>query len=91
MRHPFYKIGNDGTHWQWLTPSWTRIGIEHEVWLDADGKITCSCESASYRHEKRYAYLQDSDATNGCKHIRELHAMLREFLARRAVESLLAT
>lgn len=83
MTHAWYVVGDDGEHWAWITPSWTRLGVQHEVWLDRDGKLTCSCENASYRSDPRYAYITEWDASNACKHIRELHGILRDYLARK--------
>lgn len=89
MNHNWYIVGDDGDHFVWITPSWTRNGIEHEVWLDRDGKLTCSCENASYRTEKKYAYITDGDTSHACKHIKELHGMIRDHLAHKAAKEMI--
>ena len=72
----FEPIGKDSDHFAWRTPSWTRKGVEHEIWLSKrDGEIICYCEHSQCR--KRIGHVLDDPATtHGCKHIRALLRML---------------
>jgi hypothetical protein len=67
--------GSDPDYYHFSTPSWSRpkSEVEHDLSIcKRTGRITCSCEDASFRRERRYADLLDPEAETGCKHIRKL-------------------
>jgi len=72
----FLPVEESVDRWAWITPSFTRPGVEHEVAIDRhDGTIYCSCEDSAYR--QKYGHIFDRpETTNGCKHIRIIVLMV---------------
>ncbi len=69
--------GSDSDFLHFATRSWSRPDskIEHGLAIcKRTGRITCECEDASFRRERRFAFLTDPNAETGCKHIRKLAA-----------------
>jgi len=66
--------GADPEYVFYHTPSWTRQGVEHDLWIDKEtGIIHCRCEDGMCRHKMGHIFYPTGVE---CKHIRVLERMI---------------
>ena len=74
----YRMVGSDLDFIQFVTPSTSRPGVEHNVAIcKRSGEIVCTCEDAACR--KKVGSILDATVP-GCKHIDGLHAEYRRLL-----------
>lgn len=75
LARAFRFHGGDTDFWYFSTPSFTRAGVRHDLWIDKrTGEIGCYCEDSICRHKR--GHVLDRVPT-GCKHERILGGMVK--------------
>ena len=69
-------VGADNDVMQWVTPSGSREGLEHEQTLykrgPSMGDVTCSCEDAVYRSKIGRVSATSVEYGGACRHVVKL-------------------